>query len=86
MALRFESVPFLAQSDQGGKGGFAFGGFFAFALTARKFDAIVMDGAFKETVVVGPSGGGDVILGRLGGKGLEEFLEFTFWIFECRND
>jgi hypothetical protein len=86
MILRFESVSFLAQFDEGGQGGFAFGGFFAFALTAREFDAIMMDGAFKKAVVIRPSGGDDIILRRLGGNRLEKFLEFAFGIFERGND
>src|SRR5260370_27391298 len=83
--LGVESVSFLAQFDKGGEGGFAFGGFFTFALTAREFDAIMMDGAFKEAVVVGTSGRNDMILGRLGGNGLKEFLKFALGILECRN-
>lgn len=86
MALRFESVSFLAQFDERGEGGFAFSGFFAFALAACEFDAIVMDGAFKDAVVIGAGGSDDVILGRLGGDGLEEFLEFALGIFQRRND
>ncbi len=65
MALRFESVSFLAQFDEGGEGSFTFSGFLAFALTAGEFDAIMMDGAFKETVVIGAGGSDDVILGGL---------------------
>jgi hypothetical protein len=66
VALGLESVSFLAQFDQGGQGGFALGGFFAFALTAREFDAIVVDGAFKNAVVIGPRGGYHIILRRVG--------------------
>jgi len=84
--LRFESVSFLAQFDEGGESGFALGGFFAFALPAGEFDAVVMDGAFKEAVMIGPRGGYDIVLGRLGGNGLEQFLEFAFGIFERGND
>ena len=43
MALGLESVWFLAQLDEGSESGFALGDFFALALTARKFDAIVMN-------------------------------------------
>lgn len=86
MALRFESVSFLAQFDQGGQGGFALGGFFAFALTAGEFDAIVMDSAFKEPVVIRPRGGCDIILGCLGGNGLQKFLQLALGIFERGND
>jgi hypothetical protein len=84
--LRFESLSFLAQFDQGGEGGFAFRGFLAFALAAGEFNAVVMDGTFKEAVVIGSRGGYDIILGRLGGNGLEQFLEFAFGIFERGND
>jgi len=80
--LRFESVSFLAQFDEGGESGFALGGFFAFALPAGQFDAVVMDRAFKEAVMIRPRGGYDIVLGRLGGNGLEQFLEFAFGIFE----
>jgi hypothetical protein len=86
MALGFESVSFLAQLEEGSESGFALGGFFAFALTARKFDAIVMDGAFKKAVVIWPRSGCDIILGRLGGNSLEKFLEFALGIFERGND
>jgi hypothetical protein len=79
--LGFEGVSFLAQFEESGEGGFAFGGFFAFALTPGEFDAIMVDGAFEEAVVVGTGGGDDMVLGRLGGKGLEQFLEFAFGIF-----
>jgi hypothetical protein len=84
--LGFEGISFLAHFDQGGQGGFTFGGFLAFALTAGEFNAIVMDGAFEESVVVRAGGGDDVILGRVGGNGLEQFLKFAFGIFECGND
>jgi hypothetical protein len=86
MILGFESVSFLSQLDERCQGGFAFGGFLAFTLTAGEFNAIVMDGAFKEPVVVGASGGDDVILGGVGGNGLQQFLKFTFGIFERGND
>ena len=86
MSLGFEGVSFLAQFEESGESGFAFGGFFAFALTASEFDAIVLDGAFKEAVVIGPSSGDDVIQGSLRGKGLEQFLEFAFGIFERGDD
>jgi hypothetical protein len=85
-ALGFERVSFLAQFDKGGEGGFAFGGFFALTLTTSEFDAIVLDGAFEEAVVVRASSSDNVILGRLGGKGLEEFLEFALGILECGDD
>lgn len=86
MALGFESVSFLAQLDERGKSRFAFGGFLAFALTAGEFDAIVMDSALKEPIVVRPRGGYDIILGRLGGDSLEKFLQFALGIFERGND
>jgi hypothetical protein len=84
--LRFEGFSFLAQFDQGSKRGFAFSGFFAFPLTASEFDAVMLDGAFEEAIVIGATSGDDMILRRLGGKGLEQFLEFAFGIFERRND
>lgn len=86
VALRFEGVSFLAQFDQSGEGGFAFRGFFAFALTAREFDAVVLDGAFEEAIMIGSGRGDDVILWRLRGKGLQQFLEFAFRIFERGDD
>jgi hypothetical protein len=84
--LGFERVSFLAQFDERGEGGFAFGGFFALTVTASEFYSIVMNGALEEAVVIGASSGDDVILGRLGGKGLEQFLEFSFGILECGDD
>lgn len=86
MALRFEGVFFLAQPDQGSKGGFAFCGFFALALAAGQFDAVMMDGAFKDTVVVGAGCGDDVILRRLRGDRLQQFLKFAFGVLQRRND
>jgi hypothetical protein len=86
VVLRYESVSFLAQFDEGCEGSFAFSGFLTFAMAAGEFDAIVMDGAFKEAVVIGASGGDNVVLGRLGRDRLKQFLEFAFGIFECRND
>ena len=86
VALRFESVSLLAQFDEGGKGGFTFGSFFAFALATSEFDAVVLDCAFEETIVIGAGSGDDVILWRLRGKGLEQFLEFAFGIFERGDD
>jgi hypothetical protein len=86
VSLGFEGVSFLAQFEERGESGFAFGSFFAFALTASEFDAIVLDGAFKEAVVIGPSSSDDVIQGSLRGKGLEQFLEFAFGIFERGDD
>jgi hypothetical protein len=35
-------------------------------MAASQLGAIMMNGAFKEAVVIGASGGDDVILGRLG--------------------
>ena len=84
--LGFERVSFLAQFHQRSEGGFALGGLFAFALTAREFDAIVMDSAFKKAVVIRPRGGYNIILGRLGGNGLEKLLQFALGIFERGND
>ena len=64
--MRFESVSFLAEFDEGCEGSFTFSGFFAFAMAAGEFDAIMMHGAFKKAVVIGAGGGDDVILGRVG--------------------
>jgi hypothetical protein len=84
--LRFERVSFLAKFDERGEGGLAFCGFFAFTLTASQFDAVVLDGAFEEAVVIRARSGDDMILGSLGRKRLEQFLEFAFGIFECGDD
>ena len=86
MALGFEGVSFLPKSDESGKGSFALGGFFAFTLAASEFDAIVLDRAFEKAVMIGTGSGDNVILGRLRGKGLEQFLEFALGIFECGYD
>ena len=86
MGLRFERVSFLAQFDEGRECGLAFGSLLTFTVTASEFDAVVLDGAFKEAVMIGASSGDDMILRRLGGKGLEQFLEFAFGIFERRDD
>jgi hypothetical protein len=85
VALGFESVPFLAHFNEGGEGGLAFRGFFAFALTTGEFDTVMVDGAFEEAVVIGTGGRDDVILGRLGGNRLKEFLKFAFGILERGN-
>src|SRR5258707_304098 len=69
MALGLESVWFLAQLDEGSESGFALGDFFAVARTARKFDAIVMDGAFKKAGVSMRRGGDDSIVRRRGAQG-----------------
>ena len=66
MSLRLEGISFLAQFDEGCEGGFAFSGFFAFALAASELDAIMVDGAFKNAIMVRTGCGDDVILGRLG--------------------
>ena len=46
----------------------------------------MMHGAFEDAVVVGPAGGDHMVAGGLGGIGLQQFLEFPFWIFENWND
>lgn len=75
----------MAQFDERCDGSFAFGRFFAFALAASQFDAIVMDGAFKKAIVVGAGRGDDVILRRLRGKRLQQFLEFALGIIKRRD-
>ena len=55
----------FAEFDESCEGGFALGGLFAFTAASRQFDAGMMDGAFKDSVVVGSRGGYDMIAGRL---------------------
>jgi hypothetical protein len=67
---------------ESGEGSLAFSVFFAFAAAAGEFAAVVVDGAFEDTVVVGAGDGGDMVLRSGGGGGLKEFLEFTLGVFE----
>jgi len=55
---------FLAQFFQGRQGRRAFGGFLAFAATARQFDAVMHHGAFKIAVVVGAAGANQPVFRR----------------------
>src|SRR5687768_1924540 len=73
----------LAKAGEGGGGGLAFGFFFAFAGAASQFGAEVVDGAFEDAVVVGAGHGGHLVLGWVGGLGLEDFLEFAFGVVEA---
>ena len=76
---------FFAQLCQRRQGGFALGGFLAFALAARQFRSAVMHGALENPVVVRAGGGNDLILRRLGRDGLQQFLQFAFGVFENGN-
>jgi hypothetical protein len=76
----------LAAEDlEGGAGGFAFGVFFALAAAAGEFAAFVMDGAFKDAVVVRTAGGNHLVTRGLGGVRLEIFLKFALGIVEDGN-
>src|ERR1043166_8265202 len=65
---------------------FAFGGFFALAGAARQFDAAMVDGAFKEAVVVRPAAGNDMVLRGFRGARLKKFLQFTLRVFQNWDD
>src|SRR6266567_6514588 len=56
----------FTQPGQRCQGGFAFGGFFAFAMTTGQFDTLVKHRTFKHAVVIGAGSRNDAVLGRLG--------------------
>ena len=41
--------------------------------------------AFKEAIMIRPTGGGYAVPWRFRGGGLQQFLQFTFGVFQFRN-
>lgn len=82
LVLGFERVFLLAQFGERGKRGFTFGGFFTFTLAASEFDPAMMHRALEDPIMVGTGRGNDVILGRLRGNRLKEFLQFALGVFQ----
>lgn len=46
----------------------------------------MMDGAFENSVMIRAGHGYDAVLRSLRGSGLQELLQFTFRVFQYRND
>src|SRR5205814_2287400 len=51
-----------------------------------EFDALVIDRAFKEPVMVRTADRFELVLRRFGRVGLEDFLQFPLGIFQIGND
>lgn len=67
----------MAEVFERGERGFGFGGFLAFAAAAAQLHAVVIDGALEDSVVIGAEGPLQVVVGRLGGVGLEHLLKLA---------
>lgn len=74
-----------AQDQERGASGIAFSVFFALAAAAGEFPAFMVDGAFKDAVMVGAAHGSDVVSRRFRGTVLEQLLQFALGIFQHRN-
>ena len=73
------------QFFQGRQSRFAFGGFFAFTVTAREFRTVVHHGAFELAVMVRAGGGEHLIKRGVGRPRLQQLLQFAFRIFNARR-
>src|SRR4051812_45175135 len=74
---------FLFQGLEGGAGGLAFGRFFAFAHAAAQLCIPMQNNALKGAVMIGAGDGTHLVLRRLGGLGLEQFLKLALRIVQA---